>query len=171
MSRHHKAIVDYFPHDATASGGRTLYILQSQFGNDGYAFWFKLLELLATSVGHVFDYNNPTDWQFLLAKTLVNEDMANDILKVLASAEAIDSNLYEHKVIWSQNFVDNIADVYKRRQTNLPQKPHCRNPIKDDDWCMQSHYDPDGMNLEGKGFTEREKAIIEKAYAEAYEED
>lgn len=44
MARPKKQTVDYFPH--FVKGGRTIFILENKFGNDGYAFWFKLLEIL-----------------------------------------------------------------------------------------------------------------------------
>lgn len=123
MARPLKQTVDYFPHDTAAGNGRTLYIVQSKYGNDGYAFWFKLLELLGRSEGHVYDYNNPADWEYLLAKTNVSEDTANSILQTLIDLDAIDVELAKSKVIWCQHFVDNIADAYSRRQADLPVRP------------------------------------------------
>ena len=55
MARTQKDTVDYFPHDADASAGDTLTVLEGQYANDGYAFWFKLLERLASSEGHFID--------------------------------------------------------------------------------------------------------------------
>lgn len=124
MARPLKQKVDYFPHDANASNGKTLFILESKFGNDGYAFWFKLLERLADTPGHFYDCRNPSAKEFLLAKTRVNEDTARKILDLLADLEAIDSPLWHtHKVIWSQNLVSRLADVYNNRRAPLPQKP------------------------------------------------
>lgn len=121
MARPKKQTVDYFPH--IAANGKTMFILESQFGNNGYAFWFKLLEMLATTDGHVINCRNSSDWQFLLAKTRVEEVTANKILDLLADLEAIDKELWDIKVIWCQNFVNNIADVYKNRKTGAPVKP------------------------------------------------
>lgn len=121
MARPKKQTVDYFPHFATS--GKTMYILESRFGNDGYAFWFKLLELLATTDGHVIDASNPSEWEFLLAKTRVDEDLGREMLEMLAKLEAIDTELWESSIIWSENFVQNIADVYKKRRTSIPPKP------------------------------------------------
>jgi len=125
MARPRKATVDYFPHSCVT--GKTLFILQGKFKNDGYAFWFKLLELLGTTEGHYYDYNKPEDWQFLLGKTLVSDDTAKVILQTLADLDAVDQELYEKKIIWVQKFVNNLADVYKRRQVSLPLKPNSDN--------------------------------------------
>lgn len=122
MARPKKQTIDYFPH--FVNSGKTMYVLESEFGNDGYAFWFKLLELLGQTDGHFYDYKNPTAKRFLLAKTHVCEEIANRILDMLADLDAIDPELWkEDQVIWSQNLVDNVADAYKRRICEFPQKP------------------------------------------------
>ena len=41
MARPIKAGVDYFPHDTDAASRKTIFTLESIFGNDGYAFWFS----------------------------------------------------------------------------------------------------------------------------------
>lgn len=121
MARPKKETVDYFPH--FTNSGKTLYILEGEFGNDGYAFWFKLLELLGSSDGHVYDCRNTPSWKFLLAKTKVDGETASKILDTLAELEAIDQELWKYKVIWSDNFVDNLQPVYSNRKTQLPYKP------------------------------------------------
>jgi len=125
MGRNQKAIVDYFPHDVSASEGRTLTIMQSKFGNDGYACFFKLLELLGRTDGHAFDFSNYHDWLFLLTKMgLTDAEEANNILLELAKLGAIDEDLYvNEKIIWCQKFVDNLSTVYKRRNGPPPKKP------------------------------------------------
>jgi len=124
MSRQQKDTVEYFPHDANASNGDTLTVLEGQFGNDGYAFWFKLLEKLASSNGHFFDTTNTKKWHLFLAHTRVNENIAVEILKLLVEMDAIDKELWEKdKIIWSQHLVDNLAPVYTNRRRNCPAKP------------------------------------------------
>lgn len=123
MARKQKDVVSYFPHYADASTRDTLTVLQSRFGNDGYAFWFKLLEKLASNEGHFLDCNNSNTWQLLLARTGVNEIAGVEIMKLLVEMQAIDKELWESKLIWCQKLVDNISDVYKNRRREIPQKP------------------------------------------------
>ena len=123
MGRPSKKYVDYFPHDTDASERRTLFVIESNYGNNGYAFWFKLLELVGSSEGHVIDCSNPTKWEFLQAKTNLSEMVCKEILDLLARLDAIDQELWKKSVIWSQNFVDNIADVYSNRRIETPTKP------------------------------------------------
>ena len=123
MARISKDVVSYFPHDANASTGDTLTVLQSRFGNDGYAFWFKLLEKLSSAEGHYLDCRNSTRWQLLLAKMGVNEITGVEIMNLLVEMHAIDKDLWEAKLIWCQNLVDNLSEVYKNRRREAPLKP------------------------------------------------
>jgi len=123
MGRPRKQTVDYFPHDADASEKKTLYILESKFGNDGYAFWFKLLEILAKSPGHFYDCRNPAAWEFLLAKTHVEDDRGKRIMSLLVELEAINGELWGERIVWVQNLVDGVADAYRNRKTEPPPKP------------------------------------------------
>jgi len=101
-----------------------MFILEQKYGNDGYAFWFKLLELLGTTEGHFLHLENSADWEFLQAKTRLYGDKCREILDLLARLDAIDRELWEcHWVVWSQNFVNGVAPVYKNRGIEIPSKP------------------------------------------------
>jgi hypothetical protein len=115
--------VDYFPHDVSASNSRTVFTLESKFGNDGYAFWFKLLEILGSQSGHYYDCRNPANWLFLLAKTHLSDVSATEILETLVQVDAIDADLWHVKVIWVNKFSARLSVVYDKRVTETPQKP------------------------------------------------
>ena len=122
MARPKRQTVDFFLH--YCKGGKTLYILEGKYGNDGYAFWFKLLELLGESEGHFYSCVNTTDWEFLLAKTRVREDVANGIIDTLIDLGKIDADLWRAgRILWVENLVKYLAEVYKRRRADLPRKP------------------------------------------------
>jgi len=125
VARPIKKGVEYFPHLCTH--GRTIYILEQRWGNDGYAFWFKLLELLGSTEGHVLDIRNATTREFLAAKTHLSAEQCHEILDLLADLDAIDQELWKgHQVIWCQNFVDHLEPVYRKRHTETPAKPSFR---------------------------------------------
>jgi len=125
MARPKKMTVEYFPH--FVHSGKTLFVLETNFGNNGYAFWFKLLELLGQTEFHLFDCGNSANWRFLLAKTRVDEQTATEIINTLVDLDAIDRDFWQEKKIYSENFVQNISDVYKKRAVPLPTKEHIRN--------------------------------------------
>lgn len=122
MGRPSKETVDYFPH--YVKSGRTIFILESKFGNDGYAFWFKLLEILGESEGHYYDCSISNNWEYLLAKTRCDENTANEIIETLISLGKIDGELWnEKRIIWCKNFVDNLSFAYNKRHVKLPSAP------------------------------------------------
>jgi hypothetical protein len=122
LARPTKQTVDYFPHFVTES--KTKFMLENRYGNDGYAFWFKLLELLCRSDGHFYDCSSVSDWEYLLALTKVPEETALEILEKLSDMGKIDSSLWsKHKVIWCESLVNNLAPVYSKRTVSAPKKP------------------------------------------------
>ena len=138
MARPTKETVDYYPH--FVKGGRTIFILESKYGNDGYAFWFKLLEILGDAEGHYYDCSIPNNWAYLLAKTRCDEDTARDIINTLLTLDKIDGKLWnDRQVIWCQHFVDNVSSVYKMRHAEIPTAP----TFSDDK--------PQGVSVSNKG--------------------
>lgn len=125
MARPKKQTVEYFPHVCVHK--KTMYILEQKYGNDGYAFWFKLLEMLGVSEGHYLDLSDDAAMEFLMARTRTDEATCNEILDMLSRLEAIDKELWEnHRVVWSQNFVDGLDPLYRKRATEKPTKPSLR---------------------------------------------
>jgi hypothetical protein len=99
-----------------------MFILEEQWGNDGYAFWFKMLEMLGAKPGLHIDTNKPKNWKFLLAKTRVTEVSATEILDCLSELEAIDPDLWGVGVIYSQKFVDGVKSAFEKRKGFIPSK-------------------------------------------------
>lgn len=124
MGRLPKKGVEYFPHDTIAASTPTLFVMQEEFGNDGYAFWFKLLEFLGMKACLYADFSDRKDWRYFLAKAKVSEEQGNKMLDVLADVEAIDKELWEkHRVVWSDNFAARLEPLYSRREDSLPTRP------------------------------------------------
>lgn len=121
MPRPEKNTVDYFQHDCVPK--KTLYIIEEKYKNDGYAFWFKLLEILGSTDGHYLDLNNQSNMEFLTSKTRVEEGFCRNILDLLCRLEAIDCELWSIGVVWCQNFVDRISHVYHKRIGETPARP------------------------------------------------
>lgn len=122
MARPKKGTVDYFPH--YVHHGKTLYILENLYGNDGYAFFYKLLEVLADSDGHFYDCRDATAWEFLQAKTRTDEVSTCSILDKLSNMGIIDPELWKIRVIWMETFVHSVKDVYVNRRVSTPTKPN-----------------------------------------------
>jgi hypothetical protein len=120
MSRPRKAVVDYFPH--YVNHGKTMFTIESKYGNDGYSFWFKTLELLGATDHHFLDCNDTETWEYLIAITKVSENTAKSILDTCSKLGAIDQDLWGNKIIRSDNFIENLNTVYKRREISVISK-------------------------------------------------
>lgn len=118
MGRNAKATVDYFPH--YVHHGKTLFILEQRWGVNGYAGFYKLLEILADEPGHYYDARKTDRFEFLIAKIGIS---GPEILQKLSDLEIIDSELWSHHIIWMESFVESVKDAYSKRSTPLPTKP------------------------------------------------
>lgn len=118
--RKDKNTVDYFPHYCTT--GKTLFIIESKFSHLGYSVWFKTLELLGSSENHFIDLRQETDLLFLVSKLKLTESELLDIYNLLAKLGAIDSFMWSKKIIFSENFIKNVDDAYKRRSNKCMHK-------------------------------------------------
>lgn len=121
MGRNNKQTADYFPHYIGRS--RTKFILEQRWHNDGYAFWFKLLELLCAADGQYYDCWTKINWDYLIAVTGVSSETAEEILNTLAGMDKVDKELWETcRVIWIESLMANLKGLYDKR-TSAPERP------------------------------------------------
>jgi hypothetical protein len=114
MARPQKNNVDYFPHDC--SHGRKMFVIESKYGNDGYAVWFKLLEQIGVTENHYLDLRDETQQMYLTSLMKVSVEKLNDILIDLSKLDAIDKYLFDkYKIIYSKKFIEGVQDLYTRR--------------------------------------------------------
>jgi hypothetical protein len=100
-----------------------MFIIESKFGNDGYATWFKILEVLAKTDNHWIDMSDTSNVMYMAAKCRVSEDRFVDIVTAIASVGEFDADLWNHeRVIWSDKFLESVADAYVKRSNNAPSK-------------------------------------------------
>jgi hypothetical protein len=118
MARPKKVTVDYFNHDCLH--GKTIEILEDEFGIEGYAAWFKLLERLGRSDHHFIDVRDELDWRYLKSQIKVTD--LEKILNTMASIKAIDPELWAERIIYSEKFVERLKDAYQYRQSEYPVK-------------------------------------------------
>ena len=109
--------VDYYPH---FPGGKTIATLRRKFGNDGYAAYFLLMDLLADTEGHFVNFTEPETVEDFAVECDIEQAELIAILDWLANRGRIDSGLWARKIIWCQKFVDSLEPVYKNRKRELP---------------------------------------------------
>lgn len=128
MAREQRKDVDYFPHDCIH--GRKMNIIESKYGNDGYATWFKLLEQLGKANNHYIDISDEMTLMFLTSTFKIDEEKTFQILNDLSRLGAIDKFLFEnHKIIWSEKFTNSIEDAYRKRKNKIFQYSDILNEI------------------------------------------
>ena len=115
MARPTKATVDYFPCDATFSS--SIQCIENEFGNDGIVFWIKLLQAFCKHNFHYIDIrpSNTKRCLFYAKEIGMPVSVCEQILNRLAEYGSIDAELYKDGIIFSEHFVERIADVYKKR--------------------------------------------------------
>lgn len=120
MAREQRKDVDYFPHYCTH--GRKMHIIETKYGNDGYAAWFKLLEQLGKANNHYIDISDEMTLMFLTSVFKIDEEKTILILTDLAKLDAIDKFLFdEYKVIYSHKFCESVQDAYRNRKGKILQ--------------------------------------------------
>lgn len=113
MARPESNTVSYFPHKI--GDGKKIFSIETKYGNDGYATWFKILEKLATTENHYLNLNDEVEVMYLSAKCKVSEELLFAIINDLTRLGCFDKTLWEKRYIWSQVFIDSIQDAYSRR--------------------------------------------------------
>jgi hypothetical protein len=123
MSRNKTNTAEFFPH--RVNHGKTMFKLEAKYSNDGYAFLFKLCEMLGAAENHYLDLSDTGDWDFFVIKMRISEEKCTAILADLVAWNKLDKELYEdHKIVWYEKFVQGLSQLYLNRRRELPVKPH-----------------------------------------------
>jgi len=121
MANKPKLTAEYFPHFAAQK--KTVKVLKSAFGSDGYACWYQLLEMLCSTQGHFIDCNIPGEIDFLASEIGISAERMELILRKLIERGKFDRELWEgDKILWCQSLTDNLSRLYSKR-ISLPEKP------------------------------------------------
>ncbi len=112
----------WFPHYVRK--GRTKTLLRERFGNDGYSFWYTLLEILTDSDGLFMDCSKPSEWRYLCSEAFVDEETAERIIAYLIELGKVDKELWEGKrIIWVEQLAENLKGAFRRTKGGVPKKP------------------------------------------------
>ena len=121
MSRKKKNHVDYFPHDTHQS--KSVRIISKKYGNDGYAFYYKLRELLGRTENYNYDLSKSIDWLDFIGEMDVEEQQAKKLIEFLVTIGELDKELWEQESrLWSNSLIEDISDVYDKRVAEIPDK-------------------------------------------------
>lgn len=114
MARPNRNDVDYFPF--ICKEGKGMYYIENKYGNDGFATWVKILRQLATTNYHYLNLSNESDLMFLASKCKVTEQKLEEIINDLCKLGEFNKELWDgNKILFSEKFIENIQDAYKKR--------------------------------------------------------
>lgn len=134
MARPQKDGLDYFPHDTDAVNDEKLEALRALHGNDGYAFYFILLERIYRSPNMEIDISDAETIQILARKISVTIEKFQEMMKTALKWKCFDPQKYENHHILTSNGIKKRAlpVVEKREKMRLQyQKDEVSTPISD----------------------------------------
>lgn len=110
MARPLKTGMDYFPHDTDASSDEKVEALRAIYGNDGYAFFFILLERIYRTAGAELSISDAETRQILSRKVAVTEQKFDEMLQTALRWGCFDG------VAFSENGVLTSPGIKRRAQ-------------------------------------------------------
>jgi hypothetical protein len=131
MARPKKTGMDYFPHDTDAASDEKIEVLRALYGNDGYAFYFIMLERIYRSEGFELQVANVTlsetgesivtndeeMVQILCQKLLIETDLFEKILSTCFRREIFSEKKYTEKgVVTSDGIKKRAKPILQKRR-------------------------------------------------------
>jgi len=117
MARPQKQGMDYFPHDTDASNDEKIDGLRMLYGNDGYAFYFILLERIYRTPNFELDISAAETRQILSRKVEVTPDKFAEMLDYAVRVGCFCGVSYaERRVLTSDGIKKRAASVIAKRQ-------------------------------------------------------
>ena len=108
MARPRSSGIDYFPHDCDAASDEKIAMLRAEFGNDGYAFYFILLERIYHSSDKRLILDSPLALKVVLDKLMISEDKFSAMMTL-----AVQINLF-NGTAWDRNKTVMSTAIHRR---------------------------------------------------------
>jgi len=131
MARPRKEGLDYFPHDTDAVNDEKVEALRALYGNDGYAFYFILLERIYRSPQCQLDVSDAETMQILARKVLLTPEKFNEILKSALKRGCFNQQLFNEKRLLTSNGVQNRAGVVLAKRSTMQARYRVSSPVPD----------------------------------------
>lgn len=123
MARPRKEGLEYFPHDVYAMNDEKLENLQALFGNDGYAFYFKLLERIYRTPEAKIDISQPETLKVLARSTGIRLDRFQRMLE-----KALELGCFDKER--AKNFKELTSNGIQRRAKIVTEYRHSMRDIR-----------------------------------------
>ena len=159
MARPQKEGLDYFPHDTDAVNDEKIEALRSLYGNDGYAFYFILLERIYRSNNQEIDVSDAETIQILCRKIEVTSEKFNSMLETSIKWGCFDREVYHSEGVLTSNGIKKRAGVVVKKREEMRKK------YQSDKGGVS---DAETRNKPDKGKESKEKESKEKEQPDSY---
>lgn len=118
MARPKKEGMDYFPHDTDSVNDEKVEALRMLYGNDGYAFYFILLERIYRTKNAELDVSDAETMQILSRKVGVTLQEFENMLKTALKRDCFDQEAYDERgVLTSNGIKKRVAPIVEKRES------------------------------------------------------
>lgn len=124
MARPTEEGLKYFTHDTDASTDEKIETLRMFFGNDGYAFYFILLERIYRSNDAELDISDAETIQILAKKLMITEVLFAEILKKSLKVGLFDKAIYDEKKVLTSNGIRKRSKVVLHKREGMRERYH-----------------------------------------------
>lgn len=122
MARPRKEGMDYFPHDTDAVNDTKIEALRMLYGNDGYAFYFILLELIYRQPNFELDVSDAETIQILAKKVEVTPEKFNSMLQTAIKRDCFDASAYHERCVLTSEGVKKRSKVVVEKREKMRKK-------------------------------------------------
>lgn len=123
MARPRKDGMDYFPHDTDATNDTKIEALRMLYGNDGYAFYFILLEIIYKQPNFELDVSDAETMQILAKKVEVTTEKFDSMLKTSIKRGCFDREAYVERGVLTSEGIKKRAKVVVEKRERMRKKP------------------------------------------------
>lgn len=136
MARPRKEGMDYFPHDTDAANDEKIEALRSLYGNDGYAFYFIMLERIYRTADFEIDVSDAETreqtFHILARKIAVTREQFEKMLCTALKWGCFDKVKYEENGIITSEGIKKRASVVVEKREKMRLKRQSDNTLVSD---------------------------------------
>lgn len=122
MARPRKDGMDYFPHDTDACNDEKIEALRMLYGNDGYAFYFILLERIYRTPNFELDVSDAETQQILSRKIEVTPEKFAEMLNTALKWGCFDKKIFEERGVLTSKGIKKRASVVIEKRQKMREK-------------------------------------------------
>jgi Domain of unknown function (DUF4373) len=122
MARPTEEGLKYFTHDTDASTDEKIEILRMLYGNDGYAFYFILLERIYRSNNAELNVSEAEICQILAKNLMLDEQKFSEILQKSIKIGLFDRDAYNQRKVLTSNGIKHRASIVLKKREAMKER-------------------------------------------------